>query len=536
VKQADGFDAVVVGSGPNGLIGAVTLAEAGLKVLLLEAADEFGGGLRSGPLTGLDGFTHDMCATVLPLARASAAFRDLDLDIAWAFPPVQAAHPLDGQDAVLIHRDVGETANGLGSARDALAWRESVGAAAGRKAAGGNGSNAGSGEFGLVDSLLSPLSVPRAPLRLARYGALGGLPATVLGRALFSGERARAALAGMAAHSMVDLRRPITGGYGLLLAALAHQVGWPVVRGGSARLAAALVGRLIAAGGAAETGRLVKDLADVPPAKVILLDLTPRQLLAVGGARLPSRYARRLRGYQYGPGVFKLDWALSGPVPWRDPAVSGAATVHLGGTLGEIAAAEGEVAAGRHPERPYVLTVQPCAADPSRAPGGKHVLWAYCHVPNGSAKDMTGAIEDQVERFAPGFRDLILARAAHDTAALELHNPNLVGGDIAGGYSGLAQFARRPVLSPHPWRTPLPGVYLCSASTPPGAGVHGMGGYHAARLALADLRAGRPSLRDSLGLPIFLRYERLSLISGKMARDKDFVYRIGSSGMSAISW
>jgi phytoene dehydrogenase-like protein len=463
------------------------LAEAGLKVMLLEAADEFGGGLRSGPLTGLDGFTHDMCATVLPLARASAAFRDLRLDVEWAFPAVQAAHPLDGQDAVLVHRDVRETANGLGSRRDALAWRQSVGAA--------------SDDFHLVDSLLSPLSVPRAPLRLARYGALGALPATVLGRALFKGERARAALAGMAAHSMVDLRRPITGGYGLLLAALAHQVGWPVVRGGSALLAAALVDRLIAAGGVAETGRPVKDLADVPQARVILLDLTPRQVLAVGGERLPPGYARRLRDYRYGPGVFKLDLALSGPVPWRDPAVGGAATVHLGGTLEEIARAEAEVAAGRHPDRPYVLAVQPCAADPSRAPGGKHVLWAYCHVPNGSARDMTAAIENQVERFAPGFRDLILARAAHDTAAMERHNQNLVGGDIAGGYSGLAQFFRRPVLSPRPWRTPLPGVYLCSASTPPGAGVHGMGGYRAARLALAELglitsaRGGLPRRR-----------------------------------------
>ncbi len=472
---ADGFDAVVVGSGPNGLIGAVTLAKAGLRVLLVEAADEFGGGLRSGHLTGLDGFTHDWCATVLPLARASAAFRDLNLPFEWAFPAVQAAHPLDGQDAVLVHRDVTMTADGLGPRRDALAWRETVGAAA-------------RGGFGLVDSLLSPLSPPAAPLRLARYGALGGLPATVLGRALFGGERGRAVLAGMAAHSMVDLRRPITGGYGLLLASLAHQVGWPVVRGGSARLAAALIGRLAEYGGVAATGHPVKDLADIPRAGIVLLDLTPRQVLGVCGERLPARYASGLRSFRYGPGVFKLDWALSGPVPWRDPAVAGAATVHLGGTLGEIARAEAEVAAGRHPERPYVLTVQPCAADPSRAPAGAHVLWAYCHVPNGSATDMTAAVENQVERFAPGFRDLVLARAVHDPAAMELHNQNLVGGDIAGGYSGLAQFVRRPVLSAHPWRTPLPGVYLCSASTPPGAGVHGMSGYHAARLALADLR------------------------------------------------
>ena len=485
MQQADGFDAVVVGSGPNGLVGAVLLAEAGLRVLLLEAADEFGGGLRGGPLTGLDGFTHDLCAAVLPLARASAAFRALDLDVDWAYPAVQAAHPLDGQDAVLIHRDIRATANGLGSRRDALAWRETVGAAAGRTA--GDAAGADNGDFGLVDSLLSPLSVPPALIKLARYGALGVLPATLLGRTLFRGERARAALAGMAAHSMVDLRRPITGGYGLLLAALAHQVGWPVVRGGSAKLAEALVERFRASGGVAETGQPVTDLADLPPARIILLDLTPRQVLGVCGDRLPANYARGLRRYRYGPGVFKLDWALAGPVPWRDPAVAAAATVHLGGLLGEIAHGEAEVAAGRHPERPYVLAVQPCAADPSRAPGGKHVLWAYCHVPNGSPRDMTAAIENQVERFAPGFRDLVIARAAHNPAAMERHNANLVGGDIAGGYSGLSQFVRRPVLSAHPWRTPVPGVYLCSASTPPGAGVHGMGGYHAARLALAEL-------------------------------------------------
>lgn len=471
---ADGFDAVVVGSGPNGLIGAVTLAECGLRVLLLEGAGEFGGGLRSAALT-LDGFTHDVCATVLPLAIASAAFRDLRLPVEWAFPRVQAAHPLDGQDAVLVHGDVSKTAADLGSRRDALAWRQSVGATA-------------RGGFELVDSLLSPLSVPRAPLRVARYGALGALPATMLARAIFGGERGRAVLAGMAAHSMVDLRAPITGGYGLLLAALAHQVGWPVVRGGSQRLAAALIGRLTSLGGVAEPGHPVRDLSDVPKAAVILLDLTPRQVLAVCGDRLPVGYARRLRRFRYGPGVFKLDWALSGPVPWQDPAVAAAGTVHLGGTLAEIAAAEAEVAAGRHPERPYVLAVQPCAADPSRAPAGRHVLWAYCHVPNGSTVDMTAAIEDQIERFAPGFRDLIMARAAHDTAALERHDPNIVGGDIAGGHAGLTQFIRRPLLSPHPWQTPLRGVYLCSASTPPGAGVHGMGGYRAALRALAGTR------------------------------------------------
>ena len=487
VRQADGFDAVVVGSGPNGLVGAIVLAEAGLRVLLLEGAGRFGGGLHSAALT-LDGFTHDKCASVLPLALASKAFRELDLPVEWAFPPVQAAHPLDGQNAVLVYRDIAQTAAGLGSARDALAWQQSVGATA----------RAG---YGLVDSLLSPLSVPRAPLRLARYGALGALPATVLARAIFGGERGRATLAGMAAHSMVDLRAPITAGYGMLLAALAHQVGWPVVRGGSQRLAAALVGRLVELGGVAESGHPVRALSDVPKAEVILLDLTPAQVLAVCGDKLPAGYARRLRRFRYGPGVFKVDWALSGPVPWADPAVGMAGTVHLGGTLAQIAAGEAEVAAGRHPERPYVLAVQPCAADPSRAPAGRHVLWAYCHVPNGSTVDMTAPIENQIERFAPGFRDLILARVTHDTAALERNDPNLVGGDIGGGYAGVTQFIRRPTLSPHPWATPLRGVYLCSASTPPGGGVHGMGGYHAARLALARLAAGGRRREGPAGAP-----------------------------------
>jgi phytoene dehydrogenase-like protein len=444
-----------------------------LRVLLVEGARQFGGGLRSQAST-LDGFTHDVCATVLPLARASAAFRDLQLPVDWAHPAVPAAHPLDGQEAVLIHRDLARTADGLGP--DARAWRATVGATA----------RAGPE---LVDSLLSPLEWPRAPLpAMARYGALGLLPATALAAMAFRGQRGRAALAGMAAHSMLDLRAPITGGFGLLFAALAHQVGWPLVRGGSQRLADALVERFRSRGGEAVSGCRVRSLADVPAAPVLLLDMTPRQVLAVAGDRLPARYARRLAAYRYGPGVFKLDWALSGPVPWRDPAVGAAGTVHLGGTLAEIAASEADVAHGRISPRPYVVAVQPCAADPSRAPAGQHVLWAYCHVPNGSPVDMTKAIEDQVERFAPGFRDLVIARNATSPADFETHNPNLVGGDIGGGSAALSQFLRRPRYSPRPWATPLPGVYLCSAATPPGAGVHGMGGYHAARLALAELR------------------------------------------------
>jgi phytoene dehydrogenase-like protein len=317
------------------------------------------------------------------------------------------------------------------------------------------------------------------------------LPATVLARTAFRTERARAALAGMAAHSMLDLRAPITSGYGLMLAATAHQVGWPVVRGGAQELADALVARFVRLGGDAVTGFPVRSLADLPPTRTTILNLTPRQIVQVAGDRLPVAYRKRLARFRYGPGVFKVDWALDGPVPWRDPDVGSAGTVHLGGTLAEIAYGEAEVARGRHPERPYVLAVQPTVADPTRAPAGKHVLWAYCHVPNGSAVDMTEAIEAQFERFAPGFRDLILGRSVLGPAALERRNANLVGGDIGGGSAALSQFVKRPVYSPHPWATPVPGLFISSASTPPGASVHGMGGRQAARLALKALEAGR---------------------------------------------
>ena len=469
---ADGFDAVVVGSGPNGLVAAVTMAAAGHRTLLVEAAGTVGGGLRTEELT-LPGFRHDVCASVLPMALASLAFRTLQPEhdgVRWAHPPVAAAHPLDDRDAVLVHRDLATTVAGLGA--DGWRWRATVGATA----------RAGNP---LVDSLLAPLDLPpRAPLALACYGAIGLWPAAWAARAIFAGTRARAAFAGMAAHSILDLHSPITAGYGLLLAALAHHVGWPVAEGGSQRLADALITRLRRHGGEVATGTQVRSLAELPPAESILLDITPRQLIGIAGDRLPGEYRRRLERFRYGPGVFKLDWALDGPVPWRDRSVTEAATVHLGGTLEEIEAAEHDVAHGRHPDRPFVLLVQPCVADPTRAPAGAHTLWAYCHVPHGSDIDMTTAIEAQVERFAPGFRDRVLARHTMSPAALETHNPNAVGGDIGGGSADLRQFIARPVLSPHPWQTPLPGVYLCSASTPPGAGVHGMGGWHAARLAL----------------------------------------------------
>lgn len=460
-------DAVVVGSGPNGLMAAVLLARAGRQVVLLEAAERFGGGLRSGELT-LPGRVHDLGATVMAMALASPAFRELELKgVEFAHPPVAAAHPLDGRPAVLAHRDVRRTAEGLG--RDGGAWLATVGAAA----------RAG---FPLVDLLLKPLGPwaprPRTFAQAAGFGAAALLPTTTFARTAFRTAEARALFAGMAAHSTLDLRSPLSAGYGLVLSALAHLVGWPVVRGGSQVLADALVAELRSLGGEAVSGHRVRRLAELD-APIVVLDVTPRQFLAM--ADLPAGYRRGLERYRYGPGVFKMDWALDGPVPWRDPAVAGAGTVHLGGTLEEIALGEAETAAGKTSPRPYVLLVQPYAADPTR---GGHTLWAYCHVPNGSRADMSDAIEAQIERYAPGFRDRVLARHTMGPADLEAVNPNLVGGDIGGGLAALSQFLRRPVWSPAPWRTPLPGVFLCSSATPPGPGVHGMGGWQAARLAL----------------------------------------------------
>lgn len=497
---------MVVGAGPNGLVAALTLAEAGWRVLVREAASAPGGGLRTEELT-LPGFRHDVCATVLPLALASPALRSFGSGSGsgsgkgsgtgtgtapgggsgtgprWAHPPVPLAHPLDDGPAALLHRDVDATAAGLAD-RDGVdsGWRRLLGPLV------TDGSR-------LADGVMAPFDLPpAAPLALARFGARGLWPATTLARAALRGDGARALLGGLAAHSMIDLHRAVTAGYGLFLGVLAHQVGWPVAVGGSSSLADALVARLRELGGELVTDSPVTSLAELPPARAVLLDLTPRQILAVGGDALPSRYRAALGRYRYGPGVFKVDWALDGPVPWRDPAVAGAATVHLGGTLAEVAAAERTVARGHHPNRPFVLFVQACVADSSRAPAGQHTGWAYCHVPLGSTVDLTEAIESQVERFAPGFRDRVLARHVMGPKALEAHNPNEVGGDIGGGTADLRQLVARPVLSPRPWATPLPGVYLCSAATPPGAGVHGMAGLHAATLALSQDRrsAARP--------------------------------------------
>jgi phytoene dehydrogenase-like protein len=474
-------DAVVVGSGPNGLAAAIALAQAGRRVVVLEGEQTIGGGCRSAELT-LPGFVHDTCSTVHALALASPFLSRLPLSehgFEPAHPEAPLAHPLDDGTAVLLERSVAATAAGLGV--DGRAYRELFEPLVRHSDQ-------------LFEDALAPLwrpgsrphdgalrgPLPRHPVLLARFATRGLRSAAALARSRFEGERARALLAGCAAHSMLSLDAPVSAAYGIVLAVSAHAVGWPVARGGSQRLADALVSHLRSLGGTVQTGRAVESLDELSGQAPALLDVTPRGLLALAGPRLPNRYRRALARHRHGPGVFKLDWALDGPIPWTALEAARGGTVHLGGTLDEIAAAEQAVVDGRHPERPFVLLVQPTPFDPSRAPPGKHIAWAYCHVPNGSARDMTRAVEAQVERFAPGFRDLIAARSAMDGAELQRRNPNHVGGDINGGLHDLRWLARPPRYS-----TPLPGVYLCSASTPPGGGVHGMCGYWAARAALA---------------------------------------------------
>jgi phytoene dehydrogenase-like protein len=469
-----GLDAVVVGSGPNGLAAALTLARSGLRVEVLEAAATPGGGCRTAALT-LPGFRHDVCSAVHPLAAGSPFFLGTDLagrGVKLLYPKVAFAHPLDGGRAAAVHGSVADTAAGLG--RDAAAYRWLLGPLVRRRA-------------DIMPALLAPLrGLPEHVPALIRFGSRGLLPASVLAR-WFRTEEARGLLAGVAAHAMLPLTSPATGGFGLVLAMLAHSPGWPVAEGGSGEIVRALTEELAALGGRVTTGEDVRKLGQLPPARVTMFDTSPRQFLAIAGDEVPPSYRRALSRFRYGPGVFKVDWALSGPVPWTAPACREAGTVHLGGTFAEVAYSEAEVAAGRHPDRPYTLIAQAGVVDPTRAPAGQHTLWGYCHVPAGSDRDMTGAIEAQVERFAPGFRDLILARSVRTAAGYEAYNANFVGGDINAGAGTFWQTVARPAPRWNPYRTALKGVYLCSASTPPGGGVHGMCGVNAARTALADL-------------------------------------------------
>ena len=463
---------IVVGSGPNGLAAAITLAQAGRKVRVLEGKDKIGGGLRSADNLTLPGFLHDPCSAIHPLGIGSPFFRKLplkELGLRWVFPPVAAAHPLDDGTAVLIGGRVETTAPQFG--RDARAYRMLMGPIVEQWQ-------------NILNEFLRPLRLPRHPLMMARFGAFALMPATLLARLLFREEPARAVFAGMAAHAIMPLEQPATSAFGIMLAMMAHAIGWPMAQGGSEQIAAVLALQLSRLGGQIETGRDVESVEEFPQDQTVLFDVTPRQLLRLAGSRLPEDYRQGLAKYRYGAGVFKIDYALDGPIPWRAKECLRAGTVHVGGTLEDIAASEAAVGRGEHPERPFLILAQQSLFDPTRAPAGKHTAWTYCHTPNGSTEDMTHRIEAQIERFAPGFRSRILARATRNAVEMERYNPNYIGGDINGGIQDLGQLFTRPVPSLDPYATPAKGIYLCSSATPPGGGVHGMCGYFAARSVL----------------------------------------------------
>ncbi|MFN2464808.1 MAG: phytoene desaturase family protein [Candidatus Dormibacteria bacterium] len=466
------YDAVVVGAGPNGLGAAITLARAGKSVLVLEAADRPGGGTRTSELT-LPGFRHDICSTVQSMVSSSPLFAGLplaELGCEEVVPAIGLAHALDGGRAAVVQRSVEATAAGLG--RDGAAYRRLIGPLARQSR-------------GLFEEVLGPLRPPRHPLTMGRFGMRALWPAPAFARAVFRTEEARALFGGLSAHSIQPLTNPLTSAFGVMLAVSIHASGWPVVRGGSEALAVALARYLSDLGVEIRCDTVVGSLDELPPARAVLLDLTPRQVVAVAGDRLSDSYRGALDRYRYGPGVFKLDWALDGPIPWTAPQCREAGTVHLGGTLEEVVTSEAKDAPSPGARVPFVILVQATVCDPSRAPDGKHTAWAYCHVPNGSPEDMTAAIEDQVERFAPGFRDLVLARHVTDPAALQAYNPNYIGGDINGGIQDWRQLYSRPVMRAVPYATSDRSLYICSSSTPPGGGVHGMCGVWAARAALA---------------------------------------------------
>jgi len=476
------LDAVVIGSGPNGLAAAIELARSGATVRVVEAEDEIGGGTRSAALT-LPGFVHDVCSAVHPMGILSPFFRRLPLEehgLEWIRPAVSVAHPLPDGDAVLLYRSLERTAAGLG--RDGPAYTRLVGPFVGPSPEAGHA---------LLADVLAPLRIPDHPIQMLRFGLRALFSANRLARLCFREERARALLAGCAAHSVLPLGQPLTAALGVLFAVTGHLEDWPVAQGGSRTIARALGSYLTSLGGTIETGRRITRLDELPESRVVLFDTSPDQLSAIAGEALPRGYRRRLGRYRYGPGVFKLDWALDGPIPWRDPACLEASTVHVGGTLEEICASERDMFRGRHSDRPYLIVCQQSQIDPSRAPEGRHTGYAYCHVPHGSEVDRTEAVESQIERFAPGFRDRILARHATSAGDFERYNPNYRGGAITGGVADALQLFNRPVTRLDPYSTPNPRLFICSAATPPGGGVHGMCGYWAARSALARLRAAR---------------------------------------------
>jgi phytoene dehydrogenase-like protein len=466
------YDAVVVGSGPNGLAAAIALQQKGLAVLLLEAKASIGGGMRSAALT-LPGFLHDICSAVHPLAMASPFFRQLPLDkfgLHFIVPPVSAAHPFDDGTAAVLRKSLEETAEALGE--DKTNYLRLIGPLV-------------HNWDSLLPDLLAPLRFPGSPLQFARFG-LHALPSAEFVSKRFKTEAAKGLWAGMAAHSIQPLSKLTTSAIALVLTAAGHTQGWGIPQGGAQRLADALGAYFLSLGGQIETNFYVKSLDQLPSSKAVIFDVTPRQLLEIAGHRFSALYRWQLEKYRYGMGVFKVDWALAEPIPFTADACREAGTIHLGNTLGEIAASEQQTWAGQHPEHPFVLLAQQSVFDPSRAPVGKQVAWGYCHVPHGSKVDQTEAIERQVERFAPGFRERILSRHTMNAAQMEAYNPNYIGGDINGGVIDLGQLFTRPALRYSPYRTSAKGLYLCSSSTPPGGGVHGMCGYHAAQRVLKD--------------------------------------------------
>ena len=467
--------AVVVGSGPNGLAAAVTLARAGHKVTVLEAAPTIGGGARTGEST-LPGFRHDICSAIHPLGAGSPFFRTLSLSehgLTWLQPEIAMAHPFDDGTAVALRHSLKDTVQGLG--RDAEPYRRLMEPIA-------------RGWHDLAPAILGPLArPPKNPLLMARFGLPALLSARKLARTMFQDERTRAMFAGLAAHANVRLEAPFTASFALVLGAAAHAVGWPVASGGSQSIADALASYLRSLGGEIVTNTRVESLSDVPAADASIFDLTPRQISRIAGSSFTDAYRKRLDSFRYGSAIFKVDYALDGPIPWRADECRRAGTVHIGGTLDEIVASEEDVARGRIPERPYMIVAQQSLVDPTRAPAGKHTGWAYCHVPHGCTEDMTSRIEAQLERFAPGFRDLVLARHSTSPAELAVYNENYIGGDIGGGaYNGIQMFAR-PAPRFDSYTTSNPRIFICSSSTPPGAGVHGMCGYHAGLAALRRL-------------------------------------------------
>lgn len=473
-------DAVVVGSGPNGLMAAITMAMAGHQVVVYEANDRIGGGARSSALT-LPGFLHDVCSAIHPLGASSPAFAALPLErhgLRWLHPDVLLAHPLDDAPAGAVWRDIGQTTAALG--RDGPSWSRHIGIFAGDWDR-------------LAPMLLGPLvAVPPHPLLLARFGARAVLPARTFGKAVFRTAQARALFAGSSGHASLPLSHPLTSSFGLLLLGAAHAVGWPVAEGGSQAVSDALASLLRELGGTIETGQRIDSMQQLPRSRAVLFDVGPRTVVRIAGDRLSPRLRRRLLRYRYGPGAFKIDYALSAPVPWTDVQCRLAGTVHVCGDANDVARAEAAVAVGKHPERPFVLVAQQSLIDPTRAPAGSHTLWAYTHVPNGSDLDVTASIEAQIERYAPGFHDVVIARHVTRPSDYERYNPSFVGGNISGGSNGGLQLAFRPVLG-RPYRTSDPALLMCSAATPPGGGVHGMCGYHSAQRALRSVLANDSS-------------------------------------------